>query len=70
MLVADCDLRAGFAAKRWFDSVGHYCREDVLRVGGTPPPEPEATSARYLSLTGRVAPAVRPEESLLEMFSE
>jgi nitrilase len=27
---ADCDLRAGLHAKRWFDSVGHYSREDVL----------------------------------------
>ncbi|MGZ5312514.1 MAG: carbon-nitrogen hydrolase family protein, partial [Solirubrobacterales bacterium] len=24
ILVADCDLRSGLAAKRWFDSVGHY----------------------------------------------
>ena len=24
MLVADCDLRRGLHAKRWFDSVGHY----------------------------------------------
>ena len=30
MLVADCDLRRGLHAKRWFDSVGHYSREDVL----------------------------------------
>ena len=30
MLVADCDLRAGLHAKRWFDAVGHYGREDVL----------------------------------------
>ena len=28
---ADCDLRVGLHAKRWFDSVGHYSREDVLR---------------------------------------
>jgi nitrilase len=27
---ADCDLRAGLHAKRWFDSVGHYSREDAL----------------------------------------
>jgi nitrilase len=27
---ADCDLRVGLHAKRWFDSVGHYGREDVL----------------------------------------
>ena len=30
MLVADCDLRRGLHAKRWFDAVGHYSREDVL----------------------------------------
>jgi nitrilase len=43
MVVADCDLRAGLRAKRWFDAAGHYSREDVLvpavsepagRVGG------------------------------------
>jgi nitrilase len=27
---ADCDLRVGLHAKRFFDSVGHYSREDVL----------------------------------------
>ena len=27
---ADCDLRTGLHAKRWFDAVGHYSREDVL----------------------------------------
>src|SRR6185503_3707744 len=30
ILVADCDLREGLHAKRWFDAVGHYGREDVL----------------------------------------
>jgi nitrilase len=30
MLVVDCDLRRGLHAKRWFDSVGHYSREDAL----------------------------------------
>jgi nitrilase len=30
ILLADCDLRAGLHAKRWFDAVGHYGREDVL----------------------------------------
>jgi nitrilase len=29
-LVADCDLREGLHAKRFFDAVGHYSREDVL----------------------------------------
>jgi nitrilase len=27
---AECDLRVGLHTKRWFDSVGHYSREDVL----------------------------------------
>ncbi len=30
MLLADCDLRRGLHAKRWFDSVGHYSRQEVL----------------------------------------
>jgi nitrilase len=40
ILVADCDLRACLHAKRWFDAVGHYSREDVLA-----PPEGERRSA-------------------------
>ena len=34
LLVADCDLRVGLRAKRWFDAVGHYSRADVLDVPG------------------------------------
>ena len=30
LVIADCDLRRGLAAKRWFDAVGHYSREDAL----------------------------------------
>jgi nitrilase len=30
IVTADCDLGACFRAKRWFDAVGHYSREDVL----------------------------------------
>ncbi len=30
MLVHDCDLRLGLHAKRVFDAVGHYSRDDVL----------------------------------------
>ena len=30
VVIADCDLRRGLHAKRWFDAVGHYSREDVL----------------------------------------
>lgn len=33
MLVADCDLRAGLHAKRWFDVAGHYARREVLAPG-------------------------------------
>jgi nitrilase len=30
IVVADCDLRSGLHAKRWFDAAGHYSRADVL----------------------------------------
>jgi len=30
IVTADCDLRQCLRAKRWFDAVGHYSREDVL----------------------------------------
>jgi nitrilase len=40
MVVADCDLRAGLHAKRWFDAVGHYSRADVLTA-----PEDETAPA-------------------------
>jgi nitrilase len=30
IVLADCDLRKGLHAKRWFDAVGHYSREDTL----------------------------------------
>jgi nitrilase len=40
IVVADCDLRRGLHAKRWFDAVGHYSREDVL-----PAPAPGAASS-------------------------
>jgi nitrilase len=36
LVIADCDLRRGLHAKRWFDAVGHYSREDVLTVRGIP----------------------------------
>jgi nitrilase len=31
ILYADCDLRRGLDAKRWFDVTGHYSRSDVLQ---------------------------------------
>ncbi len=37
MVVQDCDLRDGLHAKRWFDAVGHYSRDDVLAAGTAPP---------------------------------
>ena len=46
MVLADYDLRRGLHAKRWFDSVGHYSREEVLATPGraraaaaAPPPD-------------------------------
>jgi nitrilase len=30
LLVAECDLRVGLHAKRWFDAAGHYSRRDVF----------------------------------------
>jgi nitrilase len=30
ILYADCDLKRGLDAKRWFDVTGHYSRSDVL----------------------------------------
>jgi nitrilase len=30
IVIADCDLRRGLHAKRWFDAVGHYSREETL----------------------------------------
>jgi nitrilase len=30
IVMADCDLRSGLHAKRWFDAVGHYSRAETL----------------------------------------
>lgn len=30
IIYAECDLKLGLRAKRWFDSVGHYSREDIF----------------------------------------
>ena len=51
ILVADCDLRAGLHAKRWFDAVGHYSREDVLARGpnGAAPASTRASPRRSVS---------------------
>jgi len=57
ILLADCHLSRGLQAKRWFDAVGHYSREDVLRAPARPrdanhldpaaadAPAPDATAA-------------------------
>jgi nitrilase len=54
MAVADCDLRAGLRAKRWFDAAGHYSREDVLVPAVS---EPAERKGRNL---GPVAPDSSP----------
>jgi len=56
IVVADCDLRAGLHAKRWFDAVGHYSRAEVLAgpgpaapsapAPGAEPPDPPADGGR------------------------
>ena len=49
MVVADCDLRAALHAKRWFDAVGHYSREDVLAAWwrrSAPSDRPRRAAAR------------------------
>src|SRR5688500_18171605 len=44
-VMADCDLRQGLHAKRWFDAVGHYSREDVLgRPEGVAPERQSAAT--------------------------
>src|SRR5437764_714216 len=52
IVIADCNLREGLHAKRWFDSVGHYGREDVLGAvatltGSNGGPEAEAVAQPY-----------------------
>ena len=42
IVIADCDLKAGLHAKRWFDSVGHYGREEVLATLTSPNGGPKA----------------------------
>jgi nitrilase len=55
MVVAECDLRVGLRAKRWFDAVGHYSREEVLvpHVGpGTAATDENSFPHRARSETG------------------
>jgi nitrilase len=50
----DCDLRRGLYAKRWFDAVGHYSRDDVLPLppaaqhAGVAAPEGHAVGVQAL----------------------
>jgi nitrilase len=57
MVIAECDLRRGLHAKRWFDSVGHYSREDVL-LGeiGTPAAVPAPADAQDGSSSNSTSP--------------
>jgi predicted amidohydrolase len=64
---ADCDLRAGLHAKRWFDSVGHYSREDVLvseiePVAGEPEQaaDQDGSSSNSRSPTKTSSPGSKP----------
>jgi nitrilase len=55
IVFADCDLRIGLHAKRWFDSVGHYSREDVL-LGEIPVAEAEAGAGQAGSSSNSTSP--------------
>jgi len=39
-VIADCDLRVGLHAKRWFDAAGHYSRRDAFTGAGAAEPRP------------------------------
>ena len=55
IVVADCDLRSGLHAKRWFDAVGHYSRAEVLA-----PPAPAARPAAAPATAAREEADGRP----------
>jgi nitrilase len=57
MVVADCDLGDGLKAKRWFDAVGHYGREDVLARPQRPSPHGPAVAEAGEPLAGSDGPA-------------
>jgi nitrilase len=62
MLLADCDLSQSLHAKRWFDAVGHYSREDVL-LGEIEPgaAEPQdGSSSNSSSPTATSSPRSKP----------
>jgi nitrilase len=68
IVTADCDLRTGLHAKRWFDSVGHYSREDVLLgeldLGGPEESAParaqDGSSSNSISPTTTSSPGSKP----------
>jgi predicted amidohydrolase len=45
IVTADCDLRRGLHAKRWFDAVGHYSREEVLATPHVEAPDGPGSAA-------------------------
>ena len=56
IVTADCDLRQGLHAKRWFDAVGHYSRADALAA----PQAPAAPAQAAPPPAGGVPPAGPP----------
>jgi nitrilase len=58
MLVHDCDLRDGLHAKRWFDVVGHYSREEALATLG-----PAAAAVAALTPAAAAVAAPTPAAS-------
>ncbi|MGH2957182.1 MAG: carbon-nitrogen hydrolase family protein [Solirubrobacterales bacterium] len=62
IVTADCDLRQGLHAKRWFDSVGHYSREDVLldEIGAPAGVGQEGSSSNSSSPTTTSSPGSKP----------
>ncbi len=69
IVTADCDLRRGLHAKRWFDSVGHYSREDVLlgeieapaTTEEPPLPGQDGSSSKWTSATPASPAGSEPE---------
>ena len=64
IVTADCDLSAGLHAKRWFDSVGHYSREDVLLgeipMAGAEEAAQDGSSSNSTSPTTTSSPRSKP----------
>ncbi len=61
IITADCDLSSALHAKRWFDSVGHYSREDVLLGEVVPSGEDQdGSSSNSTSPTTTSSPRSNP----------